>query len=214
MTPPQLVSIEGIRDQGSGIQSNAVPDRDLPVLDPRAPSPDCCSRSELESIMLRTAEVREAGAIHELIVEHLAEGHLLPRELGEIVVHAHRFVVAVQDGEVLACAELAPLSRSVAEVRSLVVGRDARSLGVGRRLIDELLRRATVAGFDKLCAFTHSPGYFVHLGFSIVPHAWLPEKIVTDCHACRQFRQCGQYAVVRSLERARHACVPLAALHG
>jgi len=165
-------------------------------------------------ITIRTATAHEADAIHELIDEHLAEGHLLPRELGEIALHAHRFIVAVQDEEVLACAELAPLSRSVAEVRSFVVSREARGRAVGRRLVEELVRRATTAGFDKLCAFTHSPGYFVHLGFSIVPHAWLPEKIVTDCHACSQFRRCGQYAVVRALDRPRHGCVPLAALHG
>jgi amino-acid N-acetyltransferase len=165
-------------------------------------------------IAIRTASVRDADAIHELIDEHLTEGHLLPRELGEILVHAHRFVVAVQDDEVLACAELAPLSRTVAEVRSMVVTREARGGGVGRRIVNELARRATTAGFEKLCAFTHSPGYFVHLGFSIVPHVWLPEKIVTNCHACSQFRRCGQYAVVRSLERARQECVPLAALHG
>ena len=165
-------------------------------------------------IAIRTASVREADAIHELIDEHLTEGHLLPRVLGEILVHAHRFVVAVQDDEVLACAELAPLSHTVAEVRSMVVTREARGGGVGRRIVNELVRRATTAGFEKLCAFTHSPGYFVHLGFSIVPHVWLPEKIVTNCHACSQFRRCGQYAVVRSLERARQECVPLAALHG
>jgi len=165
-------------------------------------------------IAIRTASVREADAIHELIDEHLTEGHLLPRELGEILVHAHRFVVAVQDDEVLACAELAPLSHTVAEVRSMVVTREARGGGVGRRIVNELVRRATTAGFEKLCAFTHSPAYFVHLGFSIVPHVWLPEKIVTNCHACSQFRRCGQYAVVRSLERARQECVPLAALHG
>jgi N-acetylglutamate synthase-like GNAT family acetyltransferase len=165
-------------------------------------------------ITIRTASSSEADAIHELIDEHIAEGHLLPREFEEIRLHAHRFVVAVQDDQVLACAELAPLSRSVAEVRSFVVSREARSRGVGRSLVNELVRRATAAGFEKLCAFTHSPGYFVHLGFSIVPHAWLPEKIVTDCHACSQFRRCGQYAVVRVLERPHHACVPLSALHG
>jgi N-acetylglutamate synthase-like GNAT family acetyltransferase len=165
-------------------------------------------------ITIRTASADEADAIHELIDEHLAEGHLLPRGLGEILVHAHRFVVAVQDDEVLACAELAPLSRSVAEVRSLAVSREARGRGLGRRIVDELVRRAEAAGFDKVCAFSHAPGYFVHLGFSIVPHEWLPEKIVTDCHACGQFRRCGQYAVVRALERPRHGCVPLAALHG
>ena len=163
---------------------------------------------------LRTAMAAEAPAIHALIVDHLEEGHLLPRELAEITAHVERFIVAVSHGRVVACAELAPLSRSVAEVRSLVVSREARSLGLGRRIVDELVRRAEVAGFDKLCAFTHSPAYFVHLGFSIVPHVWLPEKIVTDCHSCVHFRQCGQYAVMRALARTHDACVPLAALHG
>jgi amino-acid N-acetyltransferase len=165
-------------------------------------------------IQVRTATACDADAIHELIDEHFAEGHLLPRELGEILVHVHRFIVAVQDDEVLACAELAPLSSSVAEVRSMVVSQEARSRGVGRRIVDELVHRAEAAGFDTLSAFTHSPGFFVHLGFSIVPHEWVPEKIVMDCHSCSQFRRCGQYAVVRTLERPRHDCVPLAALHG
>jgi len=165
-------------------------------------------------IAIRTACTRDADAIHELIEEHVADGHLLPRELAEVLVHVHRFVVAVQDDEMLACAELAPLSHAVAEVRSMVVTREARGCGLGRRIVNELVRRATAAGFGKVCAFTHSPGYFVHLGFSIVPHVWLPEKIVTNCHACSQFRRCGQYAVVRSVERARQECVPLAALHG
>jgi N-acetylglutamate synthase-like GNAT family acetyltransferase len=165
-------------------------------------------------ITLRPATAADARAIHGLILDHLQEGHLLPRELDEIVVRADRFVVAVAGEHVVACAELAPLSRSVAEVRSLVVGGEARGLGVSRQIVDELVTRAAQAGFHKLCAFTHSPAYFVHLGFSIVPHVWLPEKIVTDCHACQQFRVCGQYAVVRTLARTREACVPLAALHG
>ena len=166
------------------------------------------------SMGLRSATEADAPAIHALVVGHLAEGRLLPREREEIASHAHRFVVAVQDDRVVACAELAPLSRDVSEVRSLVVNRGARSVGVGREMLDELVDRATAAGFEKLCAFTHAPAYFVHLGFSIVPHVWLPEKIVTDCHACPYFRRCGQYAVLRELRRARHACVPLAALHG
>jgi amino-acid N-acetyltransferase len=193
--------VVGIGDQGSGISRFEVLDRPSSILDP-------------STIVVRTATADDAAAIHTLVEDHLAEGHLLPRQFSEIVVHAQRFVVAVQDDDVLACAELAPLSRSVAEVRSMVVSREVRGLGVGRRIVNELVRRAEVAGFEKLCAFSHTPGYFVHLGFSIVPHEWLPEKIVTDCHACSQFRRCGQYAVVRALERPRHACVPLAALHG
>ena len=167
-----------------------------------------------KNVTLATATAVHADAIHALVSAHLADGHLLPRELGEIAVHAGRFVVALDGDRVVACAELAPLSRSVAEVRSLVVDSGARSSGVGRWIVDELLHRAEVAGYEKLCAFTHTPGYFVRMGFSIVPHVWLPEKIMTDCHACQQFRQCGQYAVLHSLGRSRHSCVPLTALHG
>ena len=186
----------------------------------RAPSASVASgfsrknRPGSKDITLQTATAAHAEAIDGLVASHLADGHLLPRELGEIAVHAGRFVVALEGDRVVACAELAPLSRSVAEVRSLVVDSAARSAGVGRRIVDELLHRAEVAGYEKLCAFTHTPGYFVRMGFSIVPHVWLPEKIVTDCHACAQFRQCGQYAVVHSLGRSRHSCVPLTALHG
>jgi N-acetylglutamate synthase-like GNAT family acetyltransferase len=99
----------------------------------------------------------------------------------------------------MACAELAPLSRLVAEVRSLVVHRDARQEGLGRQMVLELARRARLDGFDTLCAFTHGAGFFVRLGFSIVPHHWVREKIVADCQSCLLFRSCGQQAMVLPL---------------
>lgn len=176
--------------------------------------PDRGARIPRRAVTVRTAAPGDAAAIHGLVLDHLHEGHLLPRDVGEIEAHAGRFVVAVHRGRVVACGELAPLSKSVAEIRSLVVSRQARSAGVSRRIVDELTRRAAEAGFGRLCAFTHSPAYFVRLGFSIVPHQWLPEKIVTDCRTCVHFRQCGQYAVMHDLARRRDACVPLAALHG
>ena len=151
-------------------------------------------------LTLRQATSEDARAIHDLIAQHLNEGRLLPRHLGEVSVHAHRFVVAVDDGEIVGCADLAPLSRTVAEVRSLVVRPEARSGGIGRELVDALVARAALAGFERLCAFTHAPAYFVQLGFSIVPHAWIPEKISADCATCAQFRRCGQYAVMLPLD--------------
>ena len=168
----------------------------------------------VDDVYLRVATPDDARAVHALIVSHLAEGHLLPRQREEIAIHAHRFAVAVRNARVVGCAELAPLSLDVSEIRSLVVSDDARALGVGHDIVAELVERAIAAGFGRLCAFTHAPAYFVELGFSIVPHVWLPQKIVADCHACPHFRRCGQYAMVRELRRPRQACVPLATLHG
>lgn len=163
--------------------------------------------------MVRAATLDDVEAIHQLIEEHVALGRLLPRGREEIAAHAARFLVAVHGRRVVACADLAPLSRHVAEIRSLVVSDRVRSRGIGRRLVDELAARASSSGFETLCAFTHVAGYFVHMGFSIVPHTWLPEKIETDCRSCPMFRSCGQYAVMLRLVRARQTCVPLTALH-
>jgi len=164
--------------------------------------------------VLRGATSADVHAIHALISTHLREGHLLPRSVEDIDAHVARFIVATIGDRIVACADLAPLSPLVAEVRSLVVDASARSKGLGQRIVNEIARRARVAGFDSLCAFTHSAGYFVRMGFSIVPHPWIPEKIEADCRTCPLFRHCGQYAVTLPLSHGVESFVPLASLHG
>jgi predicted acetylornithine/succinylornithine family transaminase len=170
---------------------------------PRARRPHLHPRRRQAAVFLRAGTADDAAALHALIAAHLEEGHLLPREAGELAVHASRFVVAVRRGRVVACAELAPLSGEVAEVRSLVVAPGVRGLGIGGQLLSELQRRARRDGFQRLCAFTHDAGYFVRLGFTLVPHVWVPEKIARDCHACSLFRRCGQQAVILPLASRR-----------
>lgn len=165
---------------------------------------------DIESIV-RTATDADVDAIHRLVSTNMAEGRLLPRSREEIAARIARFVVAVDKGRVVGCADLAPLSRRVAEVRSLVVTGGARSCGIGGRLVRALEKRALASNFESLTAFTHTPGYFVQLGFSIVPHTWVPEKIEADCRTCTQFRQCGQYAVMLPLIRMQTTRVPSSA---
>ena len=81
-----------------------------------------------------------------------------------------------------------------------MVSREYRSVGLGHRLVAELRLRAKTLGFDTLTAFTHDARFFVRQGFSIVPHVWVPEKIMTDCVGCPLFRKCEQYAVILPLQ--------------
>jgi amino-acid N-acetyltransferase len=155
------------------------------------------------SVTVRGGTPADAEALYALISTHQAEGHLLPRDLDEIRRRASRFIVGEKDGEVQACAELAPLSDDVAEVRSLVVSRSARGKGLGTRLLEQLRQRAVESGHDTLTAFTHDPKFFVRQGFSVVPHQWVPEKIDRDCVGCPLFRRCGQHAMVLPLTSNR-----------
>jgi len=158
-------------------------------------------RARHRAPQLRTAVRGDARKIHELIQRNQQAGHLLPRELSELTSRIDRFVVGVDGrGSIVACGELVPLSSSLAEIRSLVVTEKRRGRGLGHRIVDELKIRARAGGHDDLCVFAHEPAYFAHMGFSIVPHTWLPEKIMADCRTCPLFRRCEQFAMVTDLD--------------
>lgn len=153
----------------------------------------------VHDVIIRTASPRDAAGIHTLIAKHAAEGRLLPRTLDEVTAHAGRFTVATSRGRVVACAELAPLGPSVAEVRSLVVGPRHRGARLGSRLVGALRHRARQDGYDELCAFAHDADYFARLGFSKVPHTRIPGKIEADCRRCALYGRCGQAAMLMEL---------------
>jgi amino-acid N-acetyltransferase len=155
-----------------------------------------------DRVTLRAAEPSDATALHALVSSHVAEGHLLPRQLDEIAVHAARFSVAVRRRNIVGCAELAPLSSRLAEVRSLVVDASVRGQGVGTRLLADIRLRGRREGYERLSVLTHAPHYFIKFGFSIVPHLWMQEKVFADCVNCPKFRTCGQFAMVVALETA------------
>ena len=159
--------------------------------------------------VVREATTADAPEIHALIEANLHTGHLLPRTLADVTARASRFTVVADARGVLACGELAPLNASVAEIRSLVVREGTRGMGLGHTIVDELRRRARAGRYRSLCAFTHDPRFFVRMGFSIVPHTWMPEKVAADCWSCQHFQKCGQYAVVDSrLGRSDRAMSP------
>jgi amino-acid N-acetyltransferase len=172
-----------------------------------------------DSVSLRAAAPADAPAIHRLIMDNIEVGHLLPRSLDDVRRHVSRFVVAVvssKNDAVVGCAELAPLSASVAEVRSLVVDAGFRGRRIGPRLVAEVASSATAGGYSALCAFSHEPAHFVRMGFTIVPHIWVPEKIAHDCTSCSLFRRCGQHAVTLPLRAGISVGPerPAAVIHG
>src|SRR3970040_2095226 len=106
----------------------------------------------MSTVTFRVATADDAQAIHRLITDNLEVGHLLPRTLADVTTHAARFVVAEFDGAVIACAELAPLSATVAEVRSLVVDEALRGHRIGPRLVTEFAARGGARRLGTVCA--------------------------------------------------------------
>jgi GNAT superfamily N-acetyltransferase len=164
----------------------------------------------------RQAAAADAAAIHHLIVENLEAGHLLPRTFEDVETHAPRFLVAEAAGRVVACAELAPLSPAVAEVRSLVVDEGSRGRQIGPTLVAELAHRANRPRVRDAQRVHPRP---VALRAPRVHHRAAHVGAREDrarLHACPLFRRCGQYAVTLALRPGVQVrpIPPAAIIHG
>ena len=81
--------------------------------------------------------------------------------------------VAEKDGERVGAVFVAKESDEVAKLRLLHVEREARGLGIGKRLVEECIRFARQAGYQKMTLWTQSilhaaRGIYKNAGFQIV----------------------------------------------
>jgi amino-acid N-acetyltransferase len=147
-------------------------------------------------IRTRKALLPDAPSIHALIESYAGAGILLPRTMAEICENVRDFTVVEQKGNVIGCGALHLYGQHLAEVRSIVVTREAQGQGAGSKLVEALLNEARHHEVAQVCLFTRSPEYFGRLGFVEVPHAVLPDKIFKDCRNCPMFTRCDETAMV------------------
>jgi len=157
------------------------------------------------AIRARKAILPDVPAIHALIAGCAREGLVLPRTIAELCENVRDFTVAEKHGEIIGCGALHLYGGHLAEVRSIVVARNAQGQGAGRKLVAALLSESRQHKVAQVCLFTRSPRYFGRLGFVEVPHASLPDKIFKDCRNCPMFNNCDETAMVYAGVAARDA---------
>ncbi len=152
------------------------------------------------AVVIRPARFRDVPAICELVNRLAATDLMLARTPESVYACLDDFLVAEVGEHFAGCGALKVWSRDLGEVRSLAVDPEQRRHGLGRRLVDELAQIAVGRGLKLLFAFTLVPGFFDKLGFTVVGHESLPQKVFTDCLACPKFEKCDEIAMVRVLQ--------------
>jgi len=149
---------------------------------------------------VRTAVIDDVPLITALINGYAARGIMLPRSQHQVYQFLRDFVVVEANGELLGCGALHIVWADLAEVRSLAVREEWRRRGIGRLIVEDLLRQARDLGLPRVFALTYQTGFFARLGFQVVPHDMLPHKIWGDCLNCPKYPNCDEMAMMLDLK--------------
>jgi amino-acid N-acetyltransferase len=150
-------------------------------------------------MQIRKARLQDATNIYELVNSLSTDGTLLGRNYAEICENVRDFTIAESDaGVFLGCGALHLYGPHLAEIRSIVVKPEAKSRGVGGKLLFALLGEADQHGVGCVCLFTRIPDFFYRYGFRPVEdRTALPDKIFKDCQNCPRLYRCDEVAMAR-----------------
>ena len=149
--------------------------------------------------VLRKARLSDVPALFKLIHQYAVEEVMLPRALPELYENIWEFTVAEKDGQMAACGALRLYNEEVAEIRSLCVDPQMKTLGLGRAVTKQLMYEAEGLGLKRVFALTVVPDFFSKMGFYPVERGALPQKVWRDCLQCEKYFRCDEVAVVFDL---------------
>jgi amino-acid N-acetyltransferase len=119
--------------------------------------------------------IRKARKSDLAAVERLLSASKLP--LDGVRDHFSDFIVAEANDDIEGVVGLEKYD-SVALLRSAVVAPECRGSGIGRQLVEEVLKRAEADGIDELYLLTTTAeNYFPRFGFTATTRAGVPEKL-------------------------------------
>jgi len=168
---------------------------------------------EDRQIVIKKAQVRDVQEILDLINGYAAADMMLPRGPQYLYENIRDFVIAsdhkvpvysmMETHEVLhlivGCGSLHVLWDDMAEIRALAVHPDYQHLGLGRKLVDYMIKEAGQLGIKRLYTFTLTEDFFKPLGFKRLKRNELPPKMWGECSRCPKYFKCDEVGMVRVL---------------
>src|SRR3954469_15494681 len=93
-------------------------------------------------ITMRRATPKDAAGIHALTEQFVGDGLLLPRTQEQVNRTIRDYVIAIENGKVVACGALRIYSSASAEVGALAVSSECQGMGLGRHIVAALVEDA------------------------------------------------------------------------
>ena len=144
------------------------------------------------------AKLSDIARMQNLVADEVARGIILARSDDEVATNIRSYLLALSDeNELLGYCALHVQNAQLAEIRSLIVNKNARRMGVGRALVNEHLKKACDLELKQVFTLTYQREFFESLGFKEIDKKDLPaQKIWSDCIKCKHFPNCDEIALI------------------
>lgn len=152
-----------------------------------------------DDLEIRKACMNDITAMADLINGWAERGVMLHRSLAELYEDVRDFHVACIDQRVVGVAGLRIMWANLAELYALAVDGEARSRGIGRKLVDAIAEEADALGIGRIFALTYEQQFFERCDFTLVDRKNLPQKVWSECVRCSKREACDEIAMIRVL---------------
>ncbi len=142
----------------------------------------------------------DISKMQDIVKEEVINGNILFRSDDEIATNIRSYTVAVKDKNILGYGALHIHTKTLAEIRSLVIDKNFRGKGIGAKIVKELIKEAKELKLSQVFTLTYQKEFFEKLDFKEIPKESLPEqKIWADCIKCKHFPVCNEVSLIINL---------------
>ncbi|SHJ51407.1 N-acetyltransferase [Propionispora hippei] len=150
-------------------------------------------------MIYRKATFKDVEAIHKLVNDYAEQGVMLPRSRNVLYETLRDMILAEDGGSIVGVGALHLVWDELAEIRTMAIAPDYMKQGIGREIVQLLIKEAYTLGIKTLFTLTYQPGFFAKLGFAEIPKEQLPHKVWKECINCAKFPNCDEIAMVRKI---------------
>ena len=119
-------------------------------------------------LVVRPAKTKDVKSIRALVDSYAAPGQMLAKETVTLYESVQEFVVAELDGAVVGCGALHILWEDLAEVRTVAVKKELNRKGIGHKILEAIIKRASEVGVEKIFCLTFQTEFFGSHGFEVI----------------------------------------------
>ncbi len=152
-------------------------------------------------LIIRKAILPHVEEMYELVNYYAEKGLMLPRSRSALCENIRDFVIIEIDGQVAGIGALHVFWNDLAELRTLAVRSGMERQGIGRRIVEFILKEAKELGLQKVFTLTYQPGFFEKMGFKVVDKETMPQKVWTDCINCPKFPNCNEICLEINIQQ-------------